>query len=177
MDSKNTTVVAETRFLKLVTRNNWDFVVRNGSTGIVCVAALTDENEVIIVEQFREPLGANVLELPAGLAGDIPGHSDEPIENAARRELVEETGYQAVELEFVLDAASSAGLTDESVSFYVAKGVTKVGEGGGDESESIRVHLVKIDEIDQWVTKQLNAGKMVDAKLFTGLYFLRSKSC
>src|ERR1017187_9697315 len=89
-------ILAEGRHLRFVERNGWEFVERKNVTGIAILVALTDWGGVLLVEQHREPVGARVLELPAGLAGD---EGEESAESAANRELVEETGYRAGVLE------------------------------------------------------------------------------
>ena len=85
------TIIKEGKFLRLLSRNNWEYVDRKNISGIVVIAALTDEDKLILVEQFRIPVNATVIELPAGLAGDKPDERDEVFEQAARRELIEET--------------------------------------------------------------------------------------
>ena len=107
---------------------------------------LTEQREVLLVEQFRPPVQAHVIEFPAGLAGDIAGQEHEPLVEAARRELLEETGYEAREIHEVFTGPSSAGLTDECITFLVATGLHKVAAGGGDEHESIVVHAVPLAE-------------------------------
>jgi ADP-ribose pyrophosphatase len=117
-------------------------------------------------------LRASVIELPAGLAGDVPEDADEPLEAAARRELVEETGYEATNLERLFEGPLSAGMTTEVVTFFRATGLTKTGAGGGDGSESITVHEVPLAEADRWLAGQAAAGKLVDPKVYVGLYVL-----
>lgn len=166
-------VVSETRFLRLVKQGGWDFVQRKGSSGVVTVLAKTDRNEVVLVEQYRIPVGAFVIEFPAGLAGDIAGASDESLREAAERELLEETGYAAKHWKHLISSPSSAGLTDEMISFFVASGLKRVGSGGGDDSEAIRVHEIPLERIDRWLGQQQAKGKMLDARLYTGLYLLK----
>src|SRR6476659_9869615 len=89
-------VIAEGKHLRFVRRNGWEFVERKNVTGIAILVALTAEDRVLFVEQRREPLGADVLELPAGLAGD---EGEEDAVKAANRELEEETGFTAKEIE------------------------------------------------------------------------------
>lgn len=82
-------IIAETRFLRLIKRGRWDFVQRVNTTGVVCLFPLTADARVILVEQFRPPVNAPVIEFPAGLAGDLEGQEAEALETAALRELVE----------------------------------------------------------------------------------------
>lgn len=165
-------VIATTPFLQLVDRNNWYFVRRDKSRGVVAIVAVTTNHEMLIVDQYRPPLDARVLELPAGLAGDIAGHEDEPLEVAAQRELLEETGYACREMQLLVHGPSSAGLTDETVWLYLARDVVKVAAGGGDASEEIRVHHVPLNLVPQWTSDRQAEGFFVDYKIFAGLYFI-----
>jgi ADP-ribose pyrophosphatase len=141
-------------------------------SGVVCIATLTVDNEIVLVEQFRPPVQANVIEFPAGLAGDMAGKEHEPIVAAARRELLEETGYEAAEIHEVFTGTSSAGLTDECITFLVATRLKKVADGGGDESESIQVHVVPLDQAWQFIQSKVAAGVMVDSRVPTCLWLL-----
>jgi nicotinamidase/pyrazinamidase len=166
------TVVAETSHLRLVRQDGWDYVARRKGKGVVAIVAVDDERHLILVEQFRPPVDARVIELPAGIAGDLPGHEDESWSDAAARELREETGYEAQRYEQVLHAATSAGLTNESVRFLVAHHPRKVADGGGDASEDIVVHRVPLASVDRWIAAQLSRGAMIDGRVLTGLYLL-----
>lgn len=164
-------VMAEGRFLRLLNDRGWEYVVRTNVSGVVAIVAQTNRGKLVLVEQFRPPLGKRVIELPAGLAGDVAGMEDEQIETAVLRELQEETGYSARKLTYLAEGASSAGLTNESIHFFLASGLKKVDEGGGDGSENIEVHEVPLDEVPVWLSAQVAQGKAVDAKLYAGLYF------
>src|SRR5262245_2271611 len=83
------------RHLSIVARGKWEYATRNTRRPAVGIVALTDDGKVVLVEQNRPPVGATVIELPAGLAGDIAGAEQEPLLAAAQRELLEETGYVA----------------------------------------------------------------------------------
>ena len=80
-------------YLELLRVNGWEYVRRTASTSVVVIIAQTDANELLLVEQYRPPVGTNVIELPAGLVGDEPGYEQESPEQASKRELLEETGY------------------------------------------------------------------------------------
>jgi ADP-ribose pyrophosphatase len=165
-------ILCSTKYLNLIRRGHWIYASRPNISGVVCIATLTREREVVLVEQFRPPLQANVLEFPAGLAGDVAGHEHEAFVTAARRELLEETGYEADEIHEVFTGASSAGLTDECLTFLVATGLHKVADGGGDESESIIVHVVPLAQAWQFLQDKIAAGLMVDSRVPTCLYLL-----
>ena len=106
-----------------------------------------------------------MIEIPAGLAGDIPGHDEEAFVIAAKRELLEETGYEAKNWEALFTGASSAGLSNETLTVFKATQLTKVAPGGGDDSENITVHEVPLKEVDQWLSDKQNQGILVDIKL------------
>ncbi len=171
-DQSSDQTIAEAHFLKLIKRGRWEFVQRVNSTGVVCLFPLTTDSRVILVEQFRSPVNASVIEFPAGLSGDIEGQEEEALEDAAMRELEEETGYRSQTTISLGSTVSSAGLTDESVHFFLALDLEKVSEGGGDESEEITVHAVPFAEIDQWLKEAISRGCLLDARVYAGLYFL-----
>ena len=112
----------------------------------------------------------------AGLAGDIPGSETEALGVAAQRELLEETGFHADSMELLTSGPNSAGLTSETCSLFLAHGVKRVSEGGGDGGENITIHEVPLTKIGDWLKDATRAGKAVDPKIFAGLYFLNSES-
>ncbi|MFT7582962.1 MAG: ADP-ribose pyrophosphatase [Myxococcota bacterium] len=176
MSEPLTEVLAEGRFTRLVRKNGWEYVERTNTSGIVLVIALTPENELLLVEQFRPPVNARVIELPAGLAGDIVGQEDEALSIAAGRELEEETGFRAARLEEVARGPLSAGLTTEVVTVFRAYELTRVSDGGGDETEDIVVHAVPLADVPVWLATQTAAGVMLDPKVYAALYFLGANS-
>ena len=114
-----------------------------------------------------------VIELPAGLAGDVVGEEAESLATAAARELVEETGYEAREIRLLTEGPSSAGLTDEMITFFLMTGLTKVSDGGGDASENILVHSVPLTDLPDWLEERRRAGWALDPKIYVGLFWLR----
>ena len=169
-DSVDNKTLHQGRFLSLVSQNGWEFVTRVGSTGVVAIIACTADDEVLLIEQFRPPVGKTVIEIPAGLAGDIAGAESEAFETAARRELLEETGYAAASMRELQTGPSSAGLTDEVITFFEATGLTKEGDGGGDESESITVHKIPRADLRAWLAEQAASGKLIDPKIAAALW-------
>lgn len=165
-------VLAETKYLQLIQHEHWTYARRPNSIEAVGVLAVTDDQHIIFVEQYRIPVSGCVIELPAGLVGDDPTHDAETLEDAARRELLEETGYEAGRLELIVDGVSSAGLSDESVHLMRACDLTRRHAGGGVENESITVHKVPLCEAAGWLSKQRQSGKQIDFKVYAGLYFL-----
>jgi nicotinamidase/pyrazinamidase len=165
-------VLYQGKHIELVKIGHWEFADRPKISGIVAIAAVTPENEILLVEQFRPPVGKYVIELPAGLAGDIPGSEKEELSEAAKRELLEETGYQAGKMTYLTAGPPSAGITSEVVTFFLAEELRCVASGGGEPAENITVHKVPRMEAEAWLQKQSQSGKLVDPKVFAGLYFL-----
>jgi ADP-ribose pyrophosphatase len=164
-------IVGESRFLRLLERDGWYFVERPNSTGVVTIVPLTRERRLIFVEQFRPPLGCRVIEFPAGLMGDEVGHESEDPLVAARRELLEETGYRAGELELVSSSATSPGMANELVHFVLAWNLDRAGPGGGIEGEDIVVHEVPIADAHAWLEAREQEGLVIAAKVYAALYF------
>lgn len=159
------------RYLSLLERDGWEFASRSNATGVVVLVAVTDSKEIVLVEQFRKPVGKHVIELPAGLVGDL----DDSLETtliAAARELHEETGFEAARMEILMECPSSAGMSDELISFVRASGLHRTGPGGGDDSEDIQVHTIPLDQVDNWLQEQIDAGKPMDPKIYAALYWL-----
>lgn len=163
--------VYEGDFLRVNRRGRWEFVERVNARAAVVVIAVTDNDELVLVEQPRQPVDTAVIELPAGLVGDIEGAEDEPMAHAATRELEEETGYTPGELTFAMAGPPSPGLTNENAVFYVARGLEKIGEGGGDDSEQIKAHVIPLTQVCDWLAKREKEGLLVDPKVYAGLYF------
>jgi len=161
----------EGKFLRVKVKGNWEYVERCKTSGIVAILAVTEAEEIILVEQFRVPMNRRVIEIPAGLAGDVAGEEDEALAEAAKRELVEETGYEAQGMEYLTEGPSSAGLSTEVISFFRAAGLKKVSEGGGDGSENIQVHAVALRDLEAWIEGKQKEGCLVDYKVYAALYF------
>ncbi len=162
--------VAEGKRLIVLDDGGWEYVERKKGKEAVIVLAQTDDGRVILTEQYRPPVKRNVIDWAAGLVGDHEGNAD-PAE-AAKQELEEETGYRADTVELLARGSSSAGITSEIISFYRAKGVRRVGEGGGVGGESITVHTIPMGELVDWLREQEKGGKLIDLKIWGGLYFL-----
>jgi ADP-ribose pyrophosphatase len=174
-ESSQRRVLAEGRFVRLVAQDHWEWAERANVSEAVIIVAVTGDRQLVLVEQFRIPLACPVIELPAGLVGDTPGGEHESLAEAARRELLEETGYEAATMEFLVDGPSSPGLVNEVYSFFLARHARRVGLGGGDGSEEIRVHLVPLDGADTWLTQKRSAGMAIDPRVYAGLYFAGSR--
>ena len=152
------------RFLTAKTRGRWEYVGR--ARGIRAAAILAVEGgHVILVEQYRVPLGKRTIELPAGLIGDDDGAEDEDPLDAASRELEEETGYRAATLENCGEFYSSPGMVSESFTLVRATGLERVGEGGGTDSEDITVHRVALDELPAFLDARREEGFGIDVRM------------
>ncbi|MGN6280110.1 MAG: NUDIX hydrolase [Sphingomonas sp.] len=150
------------KYLVTKKRGTWEYVSRTGGIRAAVILAI-DAGDVILVEQYRVPLGCACLELPAGLVGDID--AGESVELSARRELEEETGYRAEHIEDLGDFYSSPGMASESFTLVRASGLTKVGDGGGDGDENIVVRRVPLGEIEAFVAAKRADGLAIDVKL------------
>ncbi len=161
------------RYLNLLERDGWEFASRSNASAVVVLVPVTDQGEIVLVEQFRKPVENNVIELPAGLVGDHEDQ-DESIIKAAQRELFEETGFEAAQLDLLMECPGSAGMSDEILSFVLASGLHRVGPGGGDDSEDIQVHIIPLNEVDHWLEERQAAGTLLDPKIYSALYWLAS---
>lgn len=169
----DTEILFETEWIRVCRNGIWHFVRRPHSIFSVGILALTPENEVVLVEQMRVPVGGRVIEIPAGLVGDEPGHRGEPLEQTARRELLEETGYRAGKMEFLIRSPSTPGLAREFMNIFLATELTRETEGGGNDAEDIVVHHVPLAEIRQWLDAKQEEGIYVDARLHAALWLAR----
>jgi ADP-ribose pyrophosphatase len=170
MDDPDKHLLAEGRFLRLVRRGRWEYAERVNASSAVIIIAVTPDDKLLFVEQFRVPMNMNCIEMPAGLVGDIGAH--DTMEAAARRELLEETGWQADEVQVLMVGPSSAGMSNEMIAFARARNLTKINAGGGDASEAITVHEVPRTEAPRWLAQKMAEGYSLDPKLWAGLWLL-----
>lgn len=144
-------------------QGKWEYVSRARGIRAAVIVAIDEDGHVLLVDQYRVPLGRRCLELPAGLIGDE--HDGDTVAEAARRELIEETGYACSEVEELGEFWSSPGLVSESFTLVRARGLTRVGEGGGLADEDIVVHRVAPAELPGFVAAKRAEGLAVDVKL------------
>ena len=152
-------------FVTAKKRGRWEYVSRSRGIRAAVILAVDDDDHVLLVEQFRVPLGRNCIELPAGLIGDDDGSEDEDPLAAAGRELEEETGYRADTLEDMGCFYSSPGMVSESFTMVRARGLTKIGEGGGVEGENITVHRVALSALPAFLGAKRKEGCGVDVRM------------
>lgn len=123
--------------------------------GGVCVAALTDNNEVLMVKQFRYPYSEVIMEIPAGKRDSV---NEDPLE-CGKRELKEETGATAEKFISLGELYPTPGYCGEIIWMYAATGLT-FGEQSPDEDEFLTVERLPLDE----VIKMILNGEIKDAK-------------
>jgi ADP-ribose pyrophosphatase len=155
------------KHLTLVATGNWEFVTRMTKNPAVAIVAITNDDRVVLVEQFRIPAGQRVIEIPAGLSGDTPGTEGEPLLESAKRELLEETGYEASRWTELGRGYSSPGLSDELIAVFLAEDLAKLESGGGDSQEKITIHEVPIRELLPWLDQR---GATMDLKMLAGVF-------
>ena len=154
--------VWEGRFIAAKRRGKWEYVSRTRNIRAAVILAI-DENHVLLVEQYRVPLGAWCLELPAGLIGDE--EEGEEVETAAIRELEEETGFRARHMVDLGRYFASPGMSSEGFTLLRAEGMVRTGEGGGVEGENIVVHRVPLSGVGAFVAGKRAEGCAIDVKL------------
>lgn len=163
--------VFEGKHVLVLERDGWEYVERKKATEAVAVIAVTDDDEVILTEQYRKPVNAHVIDWPAGLVGD-EGENDPA--KTAKKELEEETGFRCERVELLARGPSSPGITSEIVSLYRAYGVSRVGKGGGVAGEEITVHLVPRAGLERWLRERRDV--LIDLKLWGGLHFFTTSA-
>lgn len=149
---------------------DWEAVERVNCDCVVAIVAFTADGSVIAIRQFRPPINGYVVELPAGLC-----ESGESPEDAAHRELREETGYSAGKMKFLTEGPLSSGLSSEMLSVFVATDLTFSGIGTRDETEHIEVLKIPQDELQSRLLELRRAGNYIDLKLY-GLVELARKT-
>jgi ADP-ribose pyrophosphatase len=168
----NPEVLHAGRFVELVRDGRWEYVRRVNARGAVFVLAITAKRELILVEQYRVPMQARTLELPAGIFGDADSPADETPEACAIRELEEESGWRGAKAKLLLTGPVAPGLTSEILHLVQVENLTRVHAGGGVAGEDITVHLAPLDGIDAWLDAKRGAGLTVEPRIYVGLHFL-----
>lgn len=134
--------------------------------GAVAVVAVTDDNKIVMVRQFRYAMGETVLELPAG---KIDKDEKDPVK-AAVRELREETGYTAENIKFLGKINTSVAYSEEVIYMYAMTGL-KPGAQQLDEDEAVEVEEYPFDE----VYRMAGEGRLVDVKTVAGLLMAKEQ--
>jgi ADP-ribose pyrophosphatase len=170
--SKDKTL-CEGKHIRLLQRGTYEFASRRKHSGIVAIVAANGDGKMILIEQFRPPVNKRVIEIPAGLAGDVEGHEAVALATAAKRELLEETGYEAKTMKPVGEGPPSAGICDEVITMFVASGLKKTGDGAGDGSEDITLHEIPLSRVPGFLKRKQLEGCLIDLKVYGALYFLQ----
>lgn len=139
----------------------WEIVERPAAVGIV---AVTSEQEVVLVRQFRPAVDSDTLEIPAGIIG-----TGESAVTAARRELAEETGYAADRLRTITTLLASPGYSDERIELILATGCSPV-IGGCRTDSRTAVEVVPFNQLARLIERQ--SASAIDAKTIAGLLWL-----
>jgi len=161
----------EGRWLRLVRIGTWESCERTHGQGMaVIVIAVTPADDVLFVEQYRVPLGARTIEMPAGLVGD--DRAEDSLVEAARRELIEETGWSPGRVDVLLTGPTSAGMSNERIAFVRARDLVRVGAGGGVDDENIVVHAIPRAQVPHWLMQKQAEGYELDLKLWAGLWMI-----
>ncbi len=159
-----------TRWLGVYRIGAWDYVRRPHADAAVGILAITPDNEIVLVEQFRIPVQRRVIELPAGLVGDEVQYQGESLVATARRELLEETGYRAEAMTELLATPTSAGMTSEFLHLFHATGLRREHAGGGVGGEDIVVHQVALAGLRPWLAARQADGLAIDFKIAAALW-------
>lgn len=167
-------ILHEARYLGLYKQGHWEFARRPGSDTCVGILPITDDSQIILIEQFRIPLQKFVIEIPAGLVGDEPDYRGESLAATAGRELTEETGYRATHITPLIASPTSSGMTPEITHLFAATGLTRVHDGGGVAGEEITVHHVPLTQLTDFLAQQQLAGKLIDHKIYSALFLAQS---
>lgn len=165
MSEEREEVVWAGKFITAKVRGKWEYVARSRGIRAAVILAVDEEDHVLLVEQYRVPLGKACLELPAGLIGDDDSAPGEDAAAAASRELEEETGYRAARMEVLGEFYSSPGMVSESFTLLRAHGLEQVGPGGGTDSEDITVHRVALSELAGFIESVRGRGLGIDVRL------------
>jgi len=167
-------VLGRGRFLQLLSRDGWEYIHRTNCSGIAVIVAVTEDDRLLLVEQYRPPIRSLSIELPAGLIADGEDVRHESGLEAARRELWEETGYEAPQWREVFQGPGGAGASADILTFFIANQAHKTASGGGDASENIRVHAVPRQDLTSWLEAKCAQGIPVDPKIYAGLYLYQT---
>ncbi len=155
------------KYIEVIVDGRWEYVKRARGIGAAVILALSDQDEVVLIEQPRVPLGRRCIELPAGLVGDEA--EGEAAAASAERELEEETGFAADHWEELGEFASSPGMLGETFRLFRATRLRRIGPGGGVSHEDIVTHVVKLADVPRFLDAKRAEGCAIDVKLLAVL--------
>ena len=144
----------------------WEGVERVNCEGIVAIIPITTDGDILMIRQYRPTLNSYVVELPAGL-----NDKGETLIEAAKRELIEETGYMSENLELIAEGPVSTGLSTETMSVFLATEVVPatpqlVAQYPMDESEDIELIKTPLSTAYEKVEELCRAGNIADLKMY-----------
>jgi ADP-ribose pyrophosphatase len=154
--------------------SSYEVVSRNKAktNGVVSILPITKDSEIIMIEQYRIPVGRMMLELPAWCR-EPQKHTS--FEDVVHQELLEETGYRAEYLTHVAEFASSAGMTDETSHAYIAHNCEKVRDILDlDQHEYITPIRIPLAGLDHFLLAELSKGRLMDAKSLALIWYYRT---
>jgi ADP-ribose pyrophosphatase len=160
MNQHASTTLHTGKFLALIQEGHWEYVNRVNATGAALILAVTAEQKILLVEQYRIPVHARTIELPAGIIGDEPGRTNESQAEAAER------------VERLTSGPGCSGLTSERATMFRASGLSRAGKGGGVAHEDIVVHEIPLGEVVAWLETKASTGVLIDPKVYAGLFFV-----
>ena len=141
----------------------WDFIKHNGAAAVV---PIDEEGRLIMVRQYRNALDRYTLEIPAGGLSS----PQEPTRDAAARDLAEETGYRAGELELLLTIRTTVAFCNEKIDIYLARGL-EPGNQHLDEDEYVQVGAYTLEEL----TEKIYSGEIQDSKTVAAILAYKDK--
>lgn len=144
---------------------HWDFIHHDGAAAVVAVA---DDGKLLMVRQYRNALGRETLEIPAGKLDD----PNEPKIECAYRELEEETGYRCDHLEYLMSLNTTVAFCDEAIDIFVARNLIP-SKQHLDEDEVIHVEAWEVEELEELI----RTGKLTDAKTVAAISAYARKYC
>lgn len=162
-------------FLEVLRDRHWEYVRRIKASGAVVIIAVTQADELVLVEQTRIPLQGKSIELPAGIVGDSDAFADEGFEQAALRELLEETGFRGQHATLLTQGPTAAGFSSEMLTLVRIEGLVREHDGGGVDGEDITVHLVPVHAVHGWLEARRTAGFYIEPRIYAGLWFAANK--
>jgi ADP-ribose pyrophosphatase len=114
-------ILYEGKYMRLVSQSTWEYAERINCAGVVFIIAVTEDEKIVLCEQHRVPVNNDVIEIPAGLVRDTAASQEESFEDAAKRELLEETGYEAQEVVLLFDGPAAVGSSSAIVHFLLGE--------------------------------------------------------
>jgi ADP-ribose pyrophosphatase len=163
-------VICEGRHMLFLRRGGWEYVEHRIAKEAAMIVAITEDQRLVLAEEFRPPIGRPVVSLPTGLIGD-EGAEDASV--AARRELAEETGYSADAFVPIGRGPGSAGQSSEIILFFLARPARLAGEQAEHDRDRIRVHVVPLSDVRAWTARREQEGAAIDPKIWAGLFMAR----